>query len=155
MTTKRYSFISATAGIINYFWANSSTINSGLAIALSTIQDFRPENYILNDTQFPALSVDLLSHREETDDIGYLRKKVTCDWNIGAHVKNIESLSICVALLRGLVENVEVALRNDVKLSGTFQESMINGAQFDTVVKVKAAYQRNALISFQTVNYIQ
>lgn len=155
MTTKRYSFISATAGIINYLAANSATVNSGLAIPLATIQDFRPEHSVLNDSQFPAISVDLVSHGEEPDDIGYFRKKITCKWHLGAHVKNIESLSICVSLLRGLVENVEVALRDDVKLSGTFQESMITGADFDTVVKIKSAYQRNASIAFETVSYIQ
>lgn len=151
----RVNYNSLTAGIVRYLAANSATVNSGMAINLNGIFDARPERYILGESQFPAISVDLKSHAEESDDFGHLRKKITCQFEIGCHVKHLESLSICVALLRNLVGNVEVAIRDDVTLSETFHEVNILGADFDNIVSEEGTYQRNAVINLETVNYIQ
>ena len=151
----RINYNSLTAGIVNFLSANSATVNSGMAVNLSSIHAVRADRYLINESQFPAITVDLRSHAEEPDDFSHRRKKITSTFEIGCHVKHLESLSICTSLLRDLVANVEVAIRGDVTLSTTFHEANIIGAEFDTIINEKGAYQRNASIRLETINYIQ
>lgn len=151
MSNRFIDYNSITTGIIKFLNANSLTINTSLASSISTIFSFDPSTYPYNESQFPALSVNLISAEEETIDIGYQGANIRCVFEIGCHTKNLESLSITEREVRSIVSNVQHAIRHDVTISGTFSEGIITGAEFRPVINEEGVYQKNAIVNFEAV----
>lgn len=148
-------FNSLTTGIVNFLASNSSTIDDGLVNSLASIDIFPPSKSALTPNKFPAISVDLKSCEEEPGDFTYGRKNITCTWEIGCHIQSIESHSIVVTEVRSLVQNVANALRTEVGLSTTFNQTDILGIEFDAVIIEDGVYTRSAILNFETLNFIQ
>lgn len=148
------NYESLTTGLLGYLVANSSTVNTGLASTIKYYAEFSPDVTALPNDKFPALSVDLKSHQEEADDIRHGRKKITTNWEIGCHVKTLNSHAIARQQMRILVSNVEHALRNDVALSTTFHEAQVTNSDFGVVINEQGVYQINGTIFLEGINYV-
>lgn len=157
--TLRLDFNSLTSSIINYLAANSSTIDSNLYDSLTTIVEIRPEEFSLHSEKYPAISVDLIDHEEERLEIGpgaNARRLVTCNFEIGCHMKEYNSYTKINQDMRTFVANVEFALRTDDTLSSNVSQSDIISTEFGNIIKGKTGrFQKNGLIRFQTINEIQ
>jgi len=153
-----FDYNSATTAIVKFLRANSTTIDTNLYHSVSTILDFRPDDYKVFGNKFPAISVDLMSKTEERVELGLGandRPIINCTFNIGCHINNFASYTAAYQSMRTLVSNVEAAIRSDDTISGTFALVNIESVEFGNIIEGKnGVLQKNGLITLNTVSYI-
>lgn len=156
--TTRLNYNSLTTGWIEFFKANSSTLDTSLYKSVTTIIDADPEDVNLYISRMPGITVNLASHAEErieTGSNGLCRNRVTCEWAIGCHIYDIGDYTTARQDMRQLVTNVEDAIRGDDTASSTFHTVDIEEATFGTIVQGnKGTYQQSAIINVITENYV-
>jgi hypothetical protein len=119
-----------------------------------------PEDSPLQEQQFPGISVNLVSHEEEPNDSNAYQKMITCEWDIGCHVKELSSPKSARQQMKLLISNVEQALRGpdtllrNLTLSNTFYQAEPISAEFGITINEKGVYQQNGTIRLRTVNII-
>lgn len=140
--------------VIAYLAANSATINTGLTNQIQLIDEIDPAVYAVPNHEFPAISINCKTHTEESDDIGYERKRIQTSWEIGGHIRNYTSYQSARQEARLLLSNIEHALRQDPSLSATFHEFFVSSAEMDTIILEQDAFQINCMIFAEGINYV-
>ncbi len=153
----KLDYNSLTTGIINFLSVNSGTVNAGLSNSVSFIGDLRVDEQSLQGAQLPAISVDLVEHNEEINEIGSnAGRRVECLWELGVHTRLYDSYTALQKDLRTFVTNVEFSIRQDSTLSGTFNLAEITGADFGNVIRGnRGNKQKNGKIFLRTDSYVR
>lgn len=157
MPVSQLNYNSLTTGVINFLRANSSTVDSGMYASVTTIRDFRPDEYSVWGTQYPAISIDLLNYSENRFELGQglnSRREIVCTWNIGCHIRTINSYTAVRQAMRTFVSNIEYAIRQDDTLSQTVNNAQIISVEFGNIIKGNGNWQKNGLIVMETMNWI-
>jgi len=156
--TTRLDYNSLTTGWINFFKANSTTLDTDLYASITTIIDADPDDINLYITRMPGITVNLVNHEEErteTGSNGVCRNLVTCEWHIGAHIYDILDYETARQDVRQLVTNIEDAIRGDDTASNTFHNVEIENAVFGNIIQTKkGTYQKSATIVVNTESFV-
>jgi len=156
--TTRIDYNSLTTGWIEFFKANSTTLDTSLYKSVTTIMDADPEDINLYISRMPGVTINLNHHTEERTETGAdgsCRSLVECEWQIGCHIYDIGDYTIARQDMRQLVTNVEQAVRSDSTASTTFHNVDLTDATFGVVIQgEQGTYQQSAVIIVNTENYV-